>query len=161
MKKSRINQFIVNILNMDGVPSSFRRWYLNEMGHKVTKIFPYCKFNFGGGRLTMGGGSYCNCGCFFDLSSDFCIGDNTSVAMGVTFVTSTHMVGDSTLRAKSIIRKPVTIGNGCWIGANVTILPGVTIGDGVVVGAQSLVTKDLPANAIYIGSPAKIYKRLE
>lgn len=35
MKKSRINQFIVNILNMDGVPSSFRRWYLNEMGHKA------------------------------------------------------------------------------------------------------------------------------
>ena len=51
--------------------------------------------------------------------------------------------------------KPITIGNNCWIGGNVTILPGVPIHDNVVVGAGSVVTKDLASGAIYVGNPAR------
>ena len=51
--------------------------------------------------------------------------------------------------------KPITIGNDCWFGGNVTILPGVTIHDNVVVGAGSVVTHDLESGAIYAGNPAK------
>lgn len=55
-------------------------------------------------------------------------------------------------------RGPITIGEGSWIGASVTILDGVTIGRGCVVGAGSLVTKNIPDFAIAIGSPAKVVR---
>lgn len=56
--------------------------------------------------------------------------------------------------------KPVKIGNRVWCGTRVTILSGVTIGDDVVIGAGSLVNKDVPANTIVVGVPAKVIKRL-
>lgn len=52
--------------------------------------------------------------------------------------------------------KDVVIGDDVWLGAQVLVMPGVTIGDGCVVGAGSVVTRDLPANSIAVGSPAKI-----
>jgi maltose O-acetyltransferase len=56
--------------------------------------------------------------------------------------------------------KPVRIGNGCWICANVVILPGVTIGDGSVIGAGSVVTKDIPAGCIAAGNPCRVIRML-
>ena len=53
---------------------------------------------------------------------------------------------------------PIKIGNNVWLGAKVTVLKGVTIGDGVIVGANAVVTKDLPANSICGGIPAKVIK---
>lgn len=53
---------------------------------------------------------------------------------------------------------PVRIGKNCWLGAGVTVLPGVTIGDNTVVGAGSLVTRDLPANVVAVGSPCRVIR---
>ena len=55
----------------------------------------------------------------------------------------------------------VTLKRGCWIGANVTLLPGVTVGENSVVGAGSIVTKDIPARTIAAGVPARIIKTLD
>jgi maltose O-acetyltransferase len=55
-----------------------------------------------------------------------------------------------------MITEPVSIGDGAWIGARVTILPGVTIGQGAMVGVGSVVTRDVPANAQVVGNPAKV-----
>lgn len=55
---------------------------------------------------------------------------------------------------------PVTIGDNCWIGADVTILPGVTIGEGCVIGAKSLVTKDIPDGVIAFGNPCKVVRKI-
>ena len=57
--------------------------------------------------------------------------------------------------------KPITIGNDCWIGGNAIICPGVSIGDGCTVGAGSVVTKDIPANSLAVGNPARVIKKLE
>lgn len=54
---------------------------------------------------------------------------------------------------------PIKIGNNCWIGEGVIIMPGVEIGDGCVIGAHSIVNKNIPRNTIAIGSPAKSIKR--
>jgi len=56
---------------------------------------------------------------------------------------------------------PVIIGDNVWIGDKATILPGVTIGNGAIVGANSVVTKDVPARAVVAGSPAKIIKMID
>lgn len=55
--------------------------------------------------------------------------------------------------------KPVTIGNNVWLGMNVTVMPGVSIGDNSIIGAGSIVTKDIPANTIAVGSPCKVIKQ--
>ena len=56
--------------------------------------------------------------------------------------------------------KPVTIGNNVWIGGSVTILAGVTIGDNCTIGAGSVVTRDIPANSVAVGNPARVVKRV-
>lgn len=56
--------------------------------------------------------------------------------------------------------QPVTIGDGAWIGTGVVVLPGVTIGERVVVGANAVVTDDLPANCVAVGSPARVVRQL-
>lgn len=57
--------------------------------------------------------------------------------------------------------KPITIGEDCWIGGNVVVLPGVTIGRGVTVGAGSVVTKDVEDYVVVAGNPARVIRRLE
>lgn len=93
------------------------------------------------------------------------LGDNVIISNGVSILchkrdVATYKVGDI---AKHLPFKyeDVTIGNGCQIGLNCTILPGVTIGEGTIVGSCSLVTKDLPAWCIAVGSPAKVVKFLD
>ena len=100
------------------------------------------------------------------------IGDYTAIATDVTIVdNNNHPVNpefrqymrttshNSDARAwKHSDHKPVIIGNNCWIGANVRIQKGVTIGDNSIIAACSVVTKDVPANCIAAGNPAKIVK---
>ena len=56
--------------------------------------------------------------------------------------------------------KPITIGNNCWIAANVTICGGVTIGEGSVIGAGSVVTKDIPPHSLAVGNPCRVIRKI-
>ena len=55
---------------------------------------------------------------------------------------------------------PIKIGNGCWLGGGVIVLPGVTIGDGSVIGAGSVVTKDIPENSLAVGNPCRVIRKI-
>lgn len=112
-------------------------------------------------NVKIGMGSFINYNCFFDGNATIEIGDNVAVAHQVMFCTSTHKIGSSTKRAGEWYVQPITVGNGCWIGARSTILPGVSIGAGCVIAAGSMVLKDCEPNCLYAGIPAKKVKELD
>lgn len=97
------------------------------------------------------------------------IGNNVLIASNVQIYTATHPVEivdrltpnwtpDSARYFCRTYALPVKIGNNCWIGGGVIILPNVTIGDGTVVGAGSVVTKNLPANVVAVGNPCRVQR---
>ena len=85
------------------------------------------------------------------------LGDRVQIGPHVTIVTDNHDFANRNV----LICKPVKIGNGVWIGANVTILPGVTVGENAVIAAGAVVTKDVPANSIVGGNPARVIRMLK
>lgn len=85
------------------------------------------------------------------------IEDDTMISLNCTIATNNHDFYERNI----ITCKPVHIKKNVWIGVNVTILPGVTIGNNAIVGAGAVVTKDIPDNAVVVGSPAKVIKYLD
>lgn len=94
--------------------------------------------------------------CTFMDRGGIKIEDNVMIAPKVNLVTLNHDFSPNNRR--STIAKPIHIKENAWIGINSTILPGVTIGKNAIVGASSVVTKDVPDNAVVVGNPAKIIK---
>ncbi len=88
------------------------------------------------------------------------IGDNCMLAPGVHIYTATHPLDAEERNSGVEYGKPVRIGNNVWIGGRAVINPGVTVGDNVVIASGAVVTKDVPANAVVGGNPAKIIKML-
>lgn len=157
-----------NIL-LNGIASSvftppiLQRWIYNSIGyaiHKTSRIYPQCFCGAGKGKLKVGANSYINYRCFLDLGNDIIIGDNVSIAFNCTFINSSHEIGDKKQRAGAGLAKKIIIEDGCWIGANTTILPEVRIAKGCVIGANSLITKDTEKNGLYVGAPAIRIKTL-
>ncbi len=88
-------------------------------------------------------------------------GDNCFVGPNVSIYTACHSTNPEERNTNQEWALPVTIGNSCWIGGSVTILPGVTIGDNVTIGAGSVVVKDIPSNSIAVGNPARVVKKIK
>ena len=84
------------------------------------------------------------------------IGDGCQIGHDVVFATLNH--GLSPEKRKTTYPAPIVLGNNVWIGSNATILQGVTIGDNAVVAAGAVVTKDVAANTVVGGVPAKIMR---
>ncbi|KAK4146696.1 maltose O-acetyltransferase [Dichotomopilus funicola] len=120
------------------------------------------KFDYGT-QVKFGPGVYINSNCTFIDTMPITIGARTLVGPNCSFYSGTHPT-DSQLRngmRGPESGKPITIGEDCWLGGNVTVLPGVTIGRGVTVGAGSVVTKDVEADVVVVGNPARVVKRLK
>ncbi|MDO3409314.1 sugar O-acetyltransferase [Saccharibacillus sp. CPCC 101409] len=89
------------------------------------------------------------------------IGDNCMLAPGVSIYTATHPIDPYERIAGPELGKPVTIGNNVWIGGRAVINPGVKIGDNAVIASGAVVTKDVPANTIVGGNPARAIRTIE
>jgi maltose O-acetyltransferase len=83
------------------------------------------------------------------------IGSNVLFGPNVQVYTATHPVDAVERRKGPEFARAITIGNDCWIGGSAIISPGVTIGDRCIVGAGAVVTRDVPADSIVVGNPAK------
>lgn len=114
-----------------------------------------CDFRiFPGGELILHGG-YCTEGVQIICAGKITVGRNCAIARGVMIRdTDAHRV----LGKDHVDPAEIRIGNHVWIGARAMILKGVTIGDGAIIAAGAVVTRDIPANSIAAGVPAKIIR---
>lgn len=99
-------------------------------------------------------------GAYTAVADNTTICDNNNHPISPSFRKQMRLtpVGDDMRMWKHSANAPIIIGENCWIGAGVRICKGVTIGDNSIVAACSVVTKDVPANSIVAGNPAKIVK---
>lgn len=138
------------------------RYYLGEIiGAKIdetTTIFTPFYTNFGK-FISLGKNVFINHACSFLDMGGIVIEDDVLIGPKVNIITENHPSnpGDR----KALITKSVTIKRNVWIGAGATILPGVTIGENSIVAAGAVVSKDVPANTIVGGIPAKFIKSIE
>ena len=88
------------------------------------------------------------------------IGEDVQIGPNVQLLTPTHPLDPEPRRRKLEAARPITIGDNVWLGGGVIVLPGVTIGENTVVGAGAVVTKDLPANVVALGNPARVVRPL-
>lgn len=138
--------------------------FFAEVGTNVSAGQNFCcEF---GENVRIGSNVSINHNCTFVACNTITIGSNVLIAPGVQLNTATHPV-ELSERLNPEFREggqayfcrtralPITIGDGCWIGAGAIVLAGVTIGEGTVVGAGSVVTRSLPSNVLAVGSPAR------
>ncbi|WP_243410311.1 sugar O-acetyltransferase [Ancrocorticia populi] len=88
------------------------------------------------------------------------IGDDCQIGPNVQLLTPTHPVDPEPRRAHLEAAQPITIGANVWIGGGAIICPGVTIGDNSVIGAGSVVIRDIPANSVAVGNPARVVRSI-
>ncbi|GIG34692.1 sugar O-acetyltransferase [Cellulomonas pakistanensis] len=86
------------------------------------------------------------------------IGDDCMIGPNVQLLTPTHPVEPQRRKDKVEGAKPIVIGDNVWLGGGVVVCPGVTIGENSVIGAGSVVTRDIPANVVAVGNPARVVR---
>jgi acetyltransferase-like isoleucine patch superfamily enzyme len=110
-------------------------------------------------KLSIGEGSYLNRGTFLDAIESLTIGRHVAIGPGCYITDHDHGLDPSRPPlAQQMIGAPTRIEDWVWIGANAVVLKGVTIGQRTIVGAGSVVTRDLPANVIAVGVPARVLR---
>lgn len=133
-----------------------RRKLINGGG---TRISPTVSFR-NAERIRIG--SKCHLGerCHLwagDTEGEIHLGNDVSLAPGVFITASDYQfVSGIPFKSQPKRERNVTVGDDVWLGAGVVVVAGVTIGDGCVIGAGAVVTKDVPANSIAAGIPAKV-----
>lgn len=131
---------------------------LGRAGEGLRIVAPfYCDFGY---NIEMGENFYANHNCVILDGAKVTFGDNVFIGPNCCFSTAGHPIDSEERNSGYEFAYPITVGNNCWFGAGVTVLPGITIGDDVVIGAGSIVTKDIPSGVIAVGNPCKVMRKI-
>jgi maltose O-acetyltransferase len=114
-----------------------------------------------GWQTHLGPGTFVNFNAVFLDVARITIGADVQIGPNVQLLTATHPLEPAARRAKWEAAKPITVGDNVWLGGGVIVLAGVTIGENTVVGAGAVVTRDLPANVVAVGNPARPIRSLD
>lgn len=120
-------------------------------------MFPPFYTDFGK-NTHFGKNVFVNAGCKFQDQGGIEIGDGALIGHNAVLATLNH--DEDPNNRGSMTPGKITLGKNVWLGANVTVLSGITIGDGAIVAAGAVVTKDVPANTVVGGVPAKVLKEI-
>lgn len=131
---------------------------IGDLGESVV-IRPPLRVDYGD-RISIGAGTFVN----FNLTAldvaAITIGEDCQIGPNVQLLTPTHPIDPRMRRDKLEAAEPITIGDNVWLGGGVIVCPGVTIGANSVIGAGSVVTRDIPANVVAVGSPARVIREI-
>lgn len=150
----------LNRLTMDDA-EEIRALFSELTGQKVDEHFlllpPF--YTAGGNEIRVGQNVFINQNCtFYDLGG-LDIGDDVMIGPNVSIITAGHPL-DPLQRRAVTIGKPIVIERNVWIAAGATIIGGVTIGENSVVAAGSVVTRNVPANTLVGGNPARVIRSI-
>ena len=113
-----------------------------------------------GYTIRIGRNAFINYNCVFLDCAAIEIGDDLQMGPAVQLYTAYHPLDRRTRVSGLEYARPIRIGDGVWIGGGAIILPGVTIGDGCVIGAGSVVSREIPADSLAVGNPARVVRPL-
>lgn len=142
-------------------PAEVRQMLSRLFGRQVDetlRVFPPFYTDFGK-NTTIGKNVFINACCHFQDQGGITLGDGCLIGHNVVFATLNH--GFAPADRTSLYPAPIVLGKNVWVGSNSTLLQGIRIGDNAVIGAGSVVTKDVPANTIVGGVPARILRRID
>ena len=122
------------------------------------RVFPPFYADFGK-NISMGENVFVNACCHFQDHGGVTLGDGCQIGHNVVFATLDH--GIAPAERRTTVPAPIVLGRNVWVGSNATILRGVTIGDNAVVAAGAVVAKDVEANTIVGGVPARLLRRID
>ncbi|MDQ5895409.1 MAG: maltose O-acetyltransferase [Actinomycetota bacterium] len=117
-----------------------------------------CDYGF---NISIGSDSFINFGGVVLDVSPVSIGDQVRIATNVQLLTAEHPLDPVERRQGINLSRPLTIGDGVWLGAGVIVCPGVTVGENAVIGAGSVVTRDIPAGVLAVGNPCRVVRSID
>ena len=127
---------------------------IGKAGEGLEVISPFsCDYGY---HIHLGKQVFINTNCYLMDCAPITIGDHVFIGPHCGFYTASHPLNYTMRNAGLEKALPITIGSNVWFGGHVVVLPGVTIGDGCVIGAGSVVTHDIPANSVAVGSPCRV-----
>lgn len=160
VKKSRMLTRLFN--NTTEEQKEYRAELLKELFKKTGDniyIEPSFKCDYGC-NISVGNNFYANFDCIILDVCNVDIGENVFFAPRVCIYTAGHPIDAEVRNTGLEFGKPVKIGNDVWVGGSTVINPGVNIGSNVVIGSGSVVTKDIPDNAIAVGNPCRVLREI-
>lgn len=117
----------------------------------------YCDYGF---NIHIGADSFVNFDCVFLDLAPITIGRRTLIGPKVQLLTAHHPIQATERATGREAGRPITIGDDCWLGGGAIVCPGVRIGDRAIVGAGAVVTRDVPADTVVAGNPARFLRTL-
>lgn len=142
-------------------PDEVRALLSRLFGYEVPKtfrVFPPFYTDFGK-NIHVEEGVFINACCHFQDQGGVTLGDGCLIGHNVVFATLNHDMNPE--KRAAMTPAPIVLGKRVWVGSNSTILQGVTIGDNSIIAAGAVVTKDVPANTVVGGVPAKFIRNIE
>ncbi len=154
-----VDAFHRAVLDGDGDDAQAREILVDLLGSlgEGSWVKPPLAVDFGS-NVHLGDRTFVNSGLTALDVAAITVGDDCLIGPNVQLLTPTHPVDPQPRRDKLEAAEPITLGDNVWLGGGVIVCPGVTIGDNTVVGAGSVVTRDLPANVVAVGNPARVIR---
>ena len=131
---------------------------LGSVGTDVMVRAPlYCDY---GNHIAIGARTFVNFGLVALDVAPITIGSDCQIGPNVQLLTPIHPLDPDLRRDKWEQASPIVLGDNVWLGGGVIVLPGVTIGPDTVVGAGAVVSRDLPAGVVAVGTPARVVREI-